>query len=101
METRQHVYSIVYHSLMVGMAVSCTLFAVGVFLQLMDAAGRHLYDAEPVMKMGVIAMILTPISRVVVSIFAFAADRDYRFVAITLAVLGSIAASILLGMHGV
>lgn len=101
METKQNVYSIVYHSLVIGMVVSCSLFVVGVALQMAELMGKPLYSPEPLMKAGVIAMILTPFTRVVVSTFAFAVDRDFAFVGITITVLASMIASVLLGMHGV
>ncbi|MGC8653021.1 MAG: DUF1634 domain-containing protein [Candidatus Kryptoniota bacterium] len=52
---------------------------------------------EAFLYLGTITLILTPISRVFISIFAFMRDRDYKFVFITLLVFCVILASILLG----
>lgn len=47
--------------------------------------------------MGLLLLILTPVMRVVVSIVAFALERDWAFVAMTTVVLAVLAASFLLG----
>jgi uncharacterized membrane protein len=100
METKRNVYSLVYRSLMVGMSISTALFVGGVSLQLARGAGLQVFDPIPLMKIGTVAMILTPVSRVAVSIVAFAVDRDYRFAGITSFVLVMIAISVLLGLSG-
>lgn len=52
---------------------------------------------EAFLYLGTVTLILTPISRVFISIFAFIHDRDYKFVLITLLVFCIILASILVG----
>lgn len=44
-------------------------------------------DARAVIQAGVIILIATPIMRVALSIFAFALERDYLYVVITVIVL--------------
>jgi uncharacterized membrane protein len=44
---------------------------------------------------GIIVLIGTPVARVAVSSIAYARNRDWMFVALTLIVLGELAASIL------
>jgi uncharacterized membrane protein len=116
-EDENNVYTGVYHSLVIGMTVSTALFAIGVILALLRpsnapllaAAGRtpHLIhgllslDPVAIMTLATIAMILTPVARVVVSIVAFAVDRDYTFVAITSFVLLAIVATVVLGALGI
>jgi uncharacterized membrane protein len=101
METKQNVYSVVYHSLLIGMTVSTILFAAGVTIECLQRAGLSVFDPDLLMKGGTIAMILTPVSRVAVSIFAFAVDRDFKFTGITTFVLATIATSVVLGLTGV
>ena len=45
--------------------------------------GLLAFDARAVIQTGVIILIATPILRVALSIFAFALERDYLYVAIT------------------
>ena len=59
-------------------------------------AASHL-RAAGFYSLGLLALILTPFIRVVGSIVAFAAARDWRFVAITSAVLAVMVASIVVG----
>lgn len=119
-EPQNNVYSGVYRSLVVGMAISTGLFAVGVLLALFRTHGAALQidplranppgefftgllalDPVAIMRLGTVAMILTPIARVIASIVAFAVDRDYRFVAITSFVLAAIAGTVALGLLGI
>lgn len=57
-------------------------------------------DPIAVMVVATVALILTPIARVAVSMLAFAMDRDYAFVAITGFVLLAIVFTIFLGVTG-
>ena len=52
------------------------------------------------MTVGLLVLIATPVMRVAVSILAFAADRDWRFVAITISVLAILLVSLLVGRAG-
>jgi uncharacterized membrane protein len=52
---------------------------------------------ESFLYLGTVTLILTPISRVFISIFAFLRDRDYKFVFITITVFCVILASIIVG----
>lgn len=101
MEPTRRFSSAVYHALLAGMIISTSLFGLAVLLQLAHAAHLAAYDPVLLLKIGTVAMVLTPISRVVVSIIGFAAERDYAFVAVTVIVLVIIAASVLLGLTGV
>jgi len=53
-----------------------------------------------IMTVGLLVLIATPVMRVAVSILAFAADRDWRFVAITISVLAILLVSFLIGRAG-
>lgn len=119
-EPQDNVYSGVYHSLVIGMGISTVLYAIGVLLALLQTHGAPLridvlranppgefftgllaLDPVAIMRLGTVAMILTPIARVIASIVAFAVDRDYRFVAITSFVLAAIVGTVALGLLGV
>jgi uncharacterized membrane protein len=118
--TPDNVYSGVYHSLVIGMTVATVLFSIGVVAAILRPGGQPLvvaggsvphwtglvdsllhFDPTAYMMLGVLVTILTPMTRVVVSLFAFLVDRDYTFVWITLAVVASAVASLLLGMFGI
>lgn len=51
------------------------------------AGGGLALDGLALIQLGLLALIATPVARVVFSVFAFAAQRDRTYVAITLAVL--------------
>jgi uncharacterized membrane protein len=105
--TEQNVYADVYRVLLAGMMVSTALFIAGIVRALMHPAyyplstrwvrsqyhwsvfwhGLITGDAVALMMAGTILLILTPVARVVVSIWAFFVDRDYRFVVVTSIVL--------------
>jgi uncharacterized membrane protein len=50
--------------------------------------GAILLDARSWIQLGLLVLIATPVARVLFSIFAFAAQRDRTYVAITLIVAG-------------
>jgi uncharacterized membrane protein len=52
---------------------------------------------EAIIELGVLLLILTPISRVVFSVFAFAREGDHMYVVMTLIVLSVLLYSLLAG----
>jgi uncharacterized membrane protein len=103
--------TVVHHTLVAGVALGLALLLAGVAL---SAAGRgglavHSLKAPAAWRaalhlratgfysLGLLALILTPFIRVVGSTVAFAAARDWRFVAITSAVLAVMVVSIVVG----
>jgi uncharacterized membrane protein len=118
-EQDQGVYSGVYHALVIGMSTSTVLLAVGVAVTLWrNHVGHPLVVPGPVLRPAVLlaglarfepvslvalatlVMILTPVARVVVSVVAFAAERDWRYTAITGAVLAAIVGTVIVGLLG-
>jgi uncharacterized membrane protein len=97
MTAEANVYAGVYRALVTGMTISTILFAIGVVLAFVhtepvDLAPNAMLkyyhwpvfsyglmhgDPAAVMMLATIIMILPPIARVVVSIIAFAMDRDW------------------------
>jgi uncharacterized membrane protein len=45
-------------------------------------------QAEAIIQLGLLLLILTPVARVAFSVVAFAVERDFEYVAMTLIVLG-------------
>jgi len=98
-------------TLIVGVVVGMTLLGVGLALTLAGRGG--LADtslravpafraaahgrAEGFYSLGLLVLILTPFVRVIGSIVAFTALREWRFVAVTSAVLLVMIASIVVG----
>ncbi len=98
-----NVYADVYRVLLAGMVVSTLLFAVGVVLALihpvyvpLSAAwvrqnyhwavflhGLATGDPTTLMMLATILLILTPVSRVLVSIYVFYIDHDRKYVIVT------------------
>jgi uncharacterized membrane protein len=60
--------------------------------------GVLLLSGRAIIQLGLLLLIATPVARVVFSAVAFARERDYLYVAFTLAVLAILAYS-LLGAH--
>lgn len=50
-------------------------------------ADTFLFHGRGVIQLGLLLLIATPVARVVFSVFAFAVERDYAYVVITLIVL--------------
>ena len=48
-----------------------------------------------------VLLILTPVARVIVSIYAFLVDRDRKYVIVTSIVLAIMILTVILGMFGV
>jgi uncharacterized membrane protein len=101
--TEENVYSVVYYALLGGMIVSTILFVIGIVRALIhpvfypltaDWVREHYtlswvthafvrLDPMALMMVATVLLILTPVARVVVSIYAFLVDRDFKYVAIT------------------
>lgn len=115
-----NVYAGVYKVLLGGMIVSTVLFAAGIVRALLRPQfvplnpewirqhyhwraivdGIRSFDPTVIMLIATVLLILTPIARVVVSIYAFAVDGDRQFVSITLIVLSVILLTVVLGLFG-
>jgi uncharacterized membrane protein len=61
----------------------------------------HIMDADgaAIIQLGVIALIATPIIRILFSAIAFLLEKDYLYAGITLFVLAIIIANMVLGLH--
>jgi uncharacterized membrane protein len=57
-------------------------------------------DPLAILTLGLIVLLLTPVARVIISIFAFAREHDWLYVAITTLVLLILLVSFLLGAGG-
>ena len=90
--------------LRIGVAVSATLLIIGMLLAIIHGgtgyseyqcpttfteifSGIAAFKAGAVIMLGLFCLILTPVLRVVVSIYAFAKEGDYLYVWITVIVL--------------
>lgn len=118
--TELNVYADVYKVLLGGMILSTGLFVVGIARALMRpefvpltpewikqhyhwaaiVGGLKAFDPTVIMLIATVLLIMTPIVRVAVSIYAFAVDRDSKFVAVTLLVFAVIVLTVVLGLFG-
>lgn len=97
--------------LMAGMALSVITLVIGLALYALDpgaseevdlslgdiASGVARGDPIAVIDLGIVFLIATPLTRVVAALLVFAADREPRYIIVSLIVLALIAASILTG----
>jgi uncharacterized membrane protein len=115
-----NVYADVYKVLLGGMLVSTALFLAAIVKALLRpefvpltpewvkehyhwaaiADGVLSFDPTVIMLIATALLILTPIARVVVSVYAFWVDGDRTFVAVTLIVLLVIILTVILGLFG-
>jgi uncharacterized membrane protein len=114
------IYRRVYQVLVAGMAVSTTLFAVGLLLAWrthqevplstewiraqyhwnLFASGLAHLEPTAILMAATFVLILTPILRVAVSIYAFSREGDGKFVTITSTVLGIVLLTVVLARAG-
>jgi uncharacterized membrane protein len=119
-KTELNVYTDVYRVLIGGMIVSTCLFILGVALALahpqfvpLKAAwirqhyhwsvllhGLLSFNPTILMMLATLLLIATPVVRVVVSLYAFYVDRDYKFVVVTGLVLFVIVLTVILSRAG-
>jgi uncharacterized membrane protein len=111
---------VISHVLRGGVLLSAVIITAGVILfYLRDAQSAHglldhpyphsladvmsglmLGNPIAIIALGLLLLLSTPVVRVAVSIFAFAVERDWRYVMITSLVLAILIASFLLGKGG-
>lgn len=106
---------LVYFVLVVGMAASTALFAVGLALTyapgaeptstvdlISDLPGliEGLAEARPssILCFATLILVLTPVARILVCALVFLADRDLRFALLSFVVLSIIVTSALMGV---
>lgn len=115
-----NVYSGVYRVLLGGMVVSTVLYVVGLVRGMMlhtffpltpdwikqhyqwSAVKNGILTLEPstLMMLATVILILTPVVRVIVSIYAFAVDRDKKYVLVTSTVLAIMVLTFVLSRFG-
>jgi uncharacterized membrane protein len=115
-----NVYADVYKVLLAGMVLSTALFAIGVILALLHptyipltpawvrqqyhwhAVVHGLATANPgtFMLLATVLLILTPVSRVLVSIYVFYVDGDHQYVVVTSIVFLVILLTVILSRFG-
>jgi uncharacterized membrane protein len=117
----QNVYSDVYRLLIAGMAASSVFFLIGLILALIQphyfplstdwvrqqyewkVIRRGLASGDPTtyLLIATVLLILTPVARVIVSIYAFFVDKDHKYVALTSIVLAIMILTVALGLFGI
>ncbi|HVA95701.1 MAG TPA: DUF1634 domain-containing protein [Candidatus Dormibacteraeota bacterium] len=119
--TEKNVYTDVYRLLIAGMLASTIFFVIGLILALLHPQSfslsadwiRHQYQwsvirhglatGDPMifLMIATVLLILTPVARVIVSIYAFFVDGDTKYVVVTSIVLGIMILTVILGIFGV
>lgn len=115
-----NVYADVYKVLLAGMVLSSTLFAVGVILALLRPTyvpltpewvrqqyqwhsfihGLATLNPGTFMLLATVLLILTPVSRVLVSIYVFYVDHDRKYVVVTSIVFFVMVLTVILSRFG-
>jgi uncharacterized membrane protein len=114
-----NVYSAVYRALVVGMIASSALYVLALVRALLHPQyiplspgqertfhlaavlhGLRALDPGSLMLVATVILIATPVARVILSIAAFAVDRDYKYVVVTSIVFLVIVATAILGYFG-
>jgi len=115
-----NVYADVYNVLLAGMLLSTALFVAAIGKALLRPQfypltpewvkqqyrwpvivhGVRSFDPPVIMLIATALLILTPIARVVVSVYAFAVDNDRKFLVITSIVMLVIVLTVVLGVFG-
>jgi len=116
----RNVYEDVYRLLIAGMLASVVFFVVGLTLTIVhpqqvslspDWIRSHYHwgsikhglavgEATTYLMIATVLLILTPVARVIVSIYAFFQDNDYKYVAVTSIVLFIMILTVTLGIFG-
>ncbi len=119
-DDQDNVYASVYHVLLGGMLASTVLFIVGLVRGMMlhtffplkpewirqhyhwqaVKSGLVALDPTTLMMVATVLLILTPVARVIVSIYAFAVDRDRKYVLVTSIVLAVMVLTFVLSRVG-
>ncbi len=117
---QDNVYAGVYYVLQGGMIVSTALFIVGLVRGMMlhtyfpltpDWIKQHYHweavksglaalDPTTLMMLATVLLILTPVARVIVSIYVFAVDHDRKYVLVTSIVLAVMVLTFVLSRFG-
>lgn len=92
-----HLELIIGKVLRLGTATSSTCFAAGLSLMIL---GRGDGLARVLLPAGLIILLATPATRVIVSVVEYVRERDWLFVALTLTVLLALAASVVAAFWG-
>lgn len=108
MESERRLDRYVSMVLRAGMLLSVAVMAIGLLLYVLspgpadsiplDRLPEELMNGSSVavISLGILLLILTPLARVVAAALVFAADREFRFVLASLAVLAAITLAIVL-----
>ena len=83
--------------LRVGVWMSSASLTIGLLMTLM---GLDVAAAHGLLTAGVMVLLATPASRVLVSVISYGHSRDWLFTALTLIVLIELAASVLAAFYG-
>ena len=86
-----HLELIIGRVLRLGTATSSMCFAAGLSLMILGRGGAL---ARVLLPAGLIILLATPATRVIVSVVEYVRERDWLFVALTLTVLLALAASV-------
>ena len=83
--------------LRLGVTTSAACLAVGLGLSFADRSSAF---AAPLLNIGIVVLLLTPVARVVVSAAEYALQRDWVFTSLTLTVLAELIVSALAAAYG-
>ncbi|MDR1567484.1 MAG: DUF1634 domain-containing protein [Streptococcaceae bacterium] len=111
-----HVEKFIARLLQIGVLISMSIMTFGLLLFFVTGRSGYSGDKYPlilreiwlgtlemkpfaIMMLGLFCLILTPVLRVIASIFAFLFEKDYLYVAITLLVLLILLTAMFVGLN--
>ena len=92
MAAPSHLERLIAAVLRIGLRISLIFLVLGLVLTLIHSTPEA---ADHLLRVGLIILMATPVARVAVSAVSYAAERDWRFFAITLSVLAVLAISVI------
>ena len=109
MSARDRMNRAIHAILLAGVLVSMSLIAIGLVLAALDPdagqawiglgdLGKALRGKQPValVELGLLVLIATPLLRILTALVLFTSERDYKFVLISLVVLGMVCLAVLI-----
>ncbi len=79
-----------------GSVVSSACLAVGLLLTI---AGEDIPSSRRLLEVGVIALLATPVLRVLVSVVEYIREQDWLFVVLTMIVLAALGGSVIAALY--
>lgn len=109
MPSQERMNRVIHKVLLVGVVASMTLIGAGLVLSIfsdgqsddwveLGSLWDSIMQGNPIalVELGLLVLIATPLLRILTALVLFTAERDYRFILISLVVLGMVSLAVLI-----